>query len=63
VTNLGVVRDGDRVTTRARVSGLSTRKGHELVELDVVLVANRDRPVTHIRHSAIYRLREPGPVT
>jgi acyl dehydratase len=63
VTNLGVVRDGDRVATRARVSGLSTRKGHELVELDVVLVANRDRPVTHIRHSAIYRLREPGPVT
>jgi acyl dehydratase len=63
VTNLGVVDDGDRVATRARVSGLSTRKGHELVELDVLQVANRDRPVTHIRHSAIYRLREPGAAT
>jgi acyl dehydratase len=63
VTNLGVVDDGDRVATRARVSGLSTRKGHELVELDVMLLANRDRPVAHIRHSAIYRLREPGAAT
>ena len=63
VTNLGVVDDGDRVATRARVSGLSTRKGHELVELDVMLFANRDRPVAHIRHSAIYRLREPGAAT
>ena len=63
MTNLGVVRDGDRVATRARVAGLSTRKGHELVELDVLLLVNGDRPVTHIRHSAIYRLREPGPAT
>src|SRR5438552_8293063 len=60
VTNLGVVNDGDRVATRARLSALSTRKGHELVELDVLLLANRNRPVTHIRHTAIYRLREPG---
>ena len=60
VTNLGVVTEGDRVATRARVSGLSTRHGHEIVELDVLLVANRDRPVTHIRHSAIYRLRRPA---
>jgi len=51
------------VATRARVSGLSTRKGHEVVELDVMLLANRDRPVAHIRHSAIYRLREPGAAT
>jgi acyl dehydratase len=63
VTNSGVVGEGERVTTRARVSGLSTRKGHELVELDVLLVANGDRPVTHIRHSAIYRLREAGLAT
>jgi acyl dehydratase len=63
VTNLGVVNDGDRVGTRARVAGLSTRKGHELVDLDVLLVANHDRPVTYIRHSAIYRLREPDAAT
>src|SRR5712692_8475291 len=63
VTNLDVVREGDRMSTRAQLAGLSTRKGHELVELDVLLVANGNRPVTHIRHSAIYRLREPGPVT
>ena len=61
--DLVVAADGANSLTRARLAGLSTRKGHELVELDVLLVANGNRPVTHIRHSAIYRLREPGPVT
>jgi acyl dehydratase len=59
VANLGVVADGDRVTARARVANLSTRKGHELVELEVLLVVGSDRPVTHVRHTAIYRLRAP----
>lgn len=58
VTNFGAVTDGDRVATRARVSELFTRKGHEIVELDVLLLVDRDRPVGHIRHSAIYRLAE-----
>jgi acyl dehydratase len=59
VTNFSVVADGDRVEARARVAALSTRKGHELVDLDVLLLTGDERPVTHIRHTAIYRLREP----
>lgn len=62
VTNFAAVHDGDRVETRAQVAELSTRKGHELVDLDVVLLVD-GRPVTHVRHAAIYRLREPGAVT
>jgi hypothetical protein len=58
VRNLGVVIDGDRVSARARIVRHWERNGHQLVELDVLLVANGCRPVTHIGHTAIYRLRD-----
>ena len=60
ITNFDAVADGDRVATRARVSELFTRRNHEFVELDVLLLVNGDRPVAQIRHSAIYQLREPS---
>ena len=58
VTNHGIVRDGDRVTTMARVAGLSERKGHRFVDLDVVM-AVEGRPVMSVRHVAIYQPRKP----
>ena len=58
VSNLGVVTDGDRISTRGRVVRRWERKGNHLVELDVLLVANGHRPVTHVGHTAIYRLRD-----
>lgn len=54
---LGVVGDGDRVETRALVTDLHERRGHQLVDLDVLQLVD-DRPVTRIAHTAIYRLRE-----
>jgi len=57
VQNLDLLRDGQRLSARGRVAGLSERKGHHLVDLDVLLVADGVRPVAHVRHSAIYRLR------
>jgi hypothetical protein len=57
VQNLGLLRDGQRLSARGRVTGLSERRGHDLVDLDVLLVADGVRPVMHVRHSAIYRLR------
>ena len=57
VQNLGLVRDGERVSARGRVAGLRERRGHRLVDLDVLLVAEGRRPVMHVRHSAIYALR------
>lgn len=53
---LGLVADGDRVETRALVTGLHERRGHQLVDLDVVQVVG-DRPVARVAHTAIYRLR------
>jgi len=56
VTNFGVVTDGDRVSTRGRVSDLFERKGHHFAELDVLMVANDTRPVLHVRHVLIYEI-------
>ena len=58
VRHLGLVTDGDRVSVRARVGGLSEARGHELVHLDVAMLVG-DRAVERVRHSAIYRLRQP----
>jgi len=55
--HLGALRIGERLETRARVGSLFERKGHEFVELDLLLLADGKRPVAHIRHKAIYQLR------
>ena len=52
---------GDRLTTRGRLGRLFTRKGREYADLDVLVVADGARPILHVRHTAIYRLPEPGP--
>lgn len=56
--HLGVIRLGERLGTRGRIKSLFERKGHEFVELDLLLVANGSRPVASIRHVAIYQLRQ-----
>ena len=55
--HLGAVAVGERLETRARVGSLFERKGHQFVELDLLLLADGKRPVAHIRHKAIYQLR------
>jgi hypothetical protein len=57
VSNLGLLHDGERVSVRGRVAGLSERRGHQVVDLDVLLVAGGVRPVMHVLHTAIYSLR------
>jgi acyl dehydratase len=57
VRHFGLVRDGDTVSTRARVNSTFERRGHRFVELDVLILT--DRPVLRARHVAIY---EPRPV-
>lgn len=59
VVNLGTARNGDELTVRGRVAECYERKGHEFVVLDVMIEANRKTPVQQVRHTAIYRLREP----
>jgi len=53
----GLVRDGDRVSTRALVEDVTERKGHKFVTLDVAIVANDTVPVMNARHTAIYEPR------
>ena len=55
--HLSLVRDGDRVSTRGSVADCFERKGHKFVELDLLWVANDERPVMHARHAAIYEPR------
>ena len=60
VQHLAGVRDGDRLQTRAVVTDLFDRKGHEFVDLDVLVVANNKTPVMRAAHRAIYRVRPVG---
>jgi hypothetical protein len=57
VINRSAVRNGEEVSVRGRVRDCFERKGHEFVVLDVLVVANGDRVVQQVRHTAIYRPR------
>ena len=61
VRHHSLVEDGDAVDARAVVTREWERKGHRFVELDVGLVANGERLVARIVHTAIYRPRQPAP--
>jgi hypothetical protein len=54
--NLGLARVGEGLSARGRVTANYEKKGHRLVELDCLLLAG-DRPVAHVHHTAIYKLR------
>src|SRR5262249_17439974 len=52
IAHFGLARLGDRVTTRGRVARVFERKGHDFVELDLLLVAGEARPVVPARPPA-----------
>jgi len=54
--NLSLARVGEALSARTRVVANYDRKGHRLVDLDCLLLAD-DRPVAHVLHTAIYKLR------
>ena len=55
VTNWSAPLVGDEIAVRGRICNRFDRKGHEFVVLDVMLVANGERLVQTVRHTAIYR--------
>jgi acyl dehydratase len=55
-----VARDGERLSLRGRVIDLYERRGHELIVVDLGLFGEIDRPVAHIKHTAIIKLRGGG---
>jgi acyl dehydratase len=58
LTSFAAAHLGDVLEARARVADNYERKGHRLVDLDVLIIASGARPVAHIVHTAIYRLRQ-----
>ena len=56
-THFSALADGERVAVRTKVANLFEKKGHKFVELDLLWVAQDDRPVLHARHTAIYEPR------
>ena len=60
VTNFAAARVGDELSVRARVVANYERKGHRLVDLDTLIIANDASVVSRVLHTAIYRLRQQG---
>lgn len=60
VRHHSLVRDGATVEARAVVTREWSNKGHRFVELDVGHLADGERIVARVSHTAIYRPRAPG---
>jgi len=58
VQNLGIARIGDTLSARARVTQNYVHKGHKFVEIDALVLANEQRPLARVTHTAIYRPRQ-----
>ncbi len=56
VTNYTTVREADPIAVYGKVADAYERKGHQFVELDVLVEAH-GRPAQHVRHTAIWRPR------
>jgi len=57
ITNWSVAWHDDVISARGVIHDRFERKGHEFVVVDVMLVANGERLVQSVRHTAIYRPR------
>lgn len=53
-------RQGDGLSLRGKVADTYTKRGHELVELDLAMFDAAERPLAYVRHTAIIRLESPG---
>ena len=63
VEHFAAVRIGDELSVRAKIAANYARKGHQFVELDGVVVADGQRPIARIQHTAIWRPRAPAAKT
>ncbi len=58
VRHFATARVGEELTGRARVLATYERKGHRMVDLDVLVVAAGARAVARVTHTAIYLPRQ-----
>ena len=54
----GEARLGESLTARGRITGNIDRKGHRIVTIDALVLANDVRPVARVTHDAIWRPRQ-----
>ena len=55
--NFAAARIGDELSARGRGVQNNETKGHRLVDLDIILVANGKTVLAHVLHTAVYKLR------
>lgn len=55
--NWSAVHDDEMISVRGQIADRFERKGHEFVVLDLLLVADQNRVIQQVRHTAIYRPR------
>jgi hypothetical protein len=58
VVNFAAARVGDELMVRARVAANYEKKGHRLVDLDALVIANGRTVVSRVLHTAVYQLRQ-----
>jgi hypothetical protein len=58
VQNFAAAAVGDTLSVRARVAANYERKGHRLVDIDALVIANGERLLAHVLHTAIYLPRQ-----
>lgn len=56
--HFAAARVGDTLTIRSRVADNYERKGHRFVDIDGIVVANGEKVIARVFHSAIYRPRQ-----
>ncbi len=56
VQHYSLPESGERLSMRGKVAEAFERRGHEIVALDLGIFGEDERPIAHIRHSAIVRL-------
>ena len=49
---------GDELSVRARITANYEHKGHKFVDVDVLVLANRAKPIARIAHTAIWLPRQ-----
>jgi hypothetical protein len=58
VQNLQTAKVGEELTARARIIANYEHKGHKMVDLDILVVADGVKAIARVAHSAIYQPRQ-----
>jgi acyl dehydratase len=58
VQHLALARNGERLSLRGRVVDAYKKRDHELVTADLAIFGEANRPIAHIKHTAIIRLKD-----